>query len=343
VADLTLLPPEKIVIHTTYLGGGFGRRIETDFIKQAVLLSKAVKQPVKVVWSREEDIQQDVYRPATLAKLTAALDENGMPIALKSRIVNSSIFKRFAPDQAKGDIDPISVEGFNELSYEIPNQSVEYVMKNTHVPVGFWRSVGHSHNAFFIESFIDELAHAAGKEPYQFRHALLSKQPRSLKVLETLVEKAAWGKPAPQRQYRGMALHHSFGSIVGEVVEVSIDKADEVKVHKVVCVVDCGIVVNPDTVVAQMESGIIYGLSALKEAITIKEGHVQQSNFHDFPILKLADAPLIEVHLISSEEAPGGVGEPATPPILPAVMNAVFAATGKRIRQLPLSSELLKA
>lgn len=341
-AQTAQVPIEKVTIHTTYLGGGFGRRFEMDFVVQAVLLSKAVQQPVKVVWSREEDMQQDRYRPATMAQLTAAFDETGQFTALKSRIVNSSIFKRVMPQRLKDDLDPVSVEGLTELSYAVPHQLVDYVMKNTHVPVGFWRSVGHSHNAFFIESFIDELAHHQKQDPYQFRRTLLRKKPRFLKVLETLADKSAWQKPAPKGQYHGMAIHQSFGSIAGEVATVSVSEAGVVTVHTVVCVIDCGIAVNPDTVVAQMESGIVYGLGALKEAITIKNGRVEQSNFHDFPVLRIADMPQIDVHIIPSEAAPGGIGEPATPPILPAVTNAIFAATSKRIRHLPLDTDILK-
>jgi isoquinoline 1-oxidoreductase subunit beta len=335
-AKVSGLPNEKIAVHTTYLGGGFGRRAELDFVAQAVLLSKAVGQPVKVIWSREEDTQHDFYRPAMITKFTAGLDNNGIPTAFKAHIVGPSIFQRFFPGGLKNGLDHAAVEGIAELGYEIPNQYTDYVMKNTHVPVGFWRSVGHSHNAFFVESFIDEMAHSSGKNPYQLRRALLRKKPRFIKVLETLADKSAWEKPAAKGRYRGMAIHESFGSIVGEVVEISVNGRGDVTVHRVVCVVDCGIAVNPSTITAQMESAIVFGLSALKEAITLKNGRVEQSNFHDFPVLTMADIPQIDVHIIPSEDKLGGIGEPGTPPIVPAVTNAIFAATGKRIRSLPL-------
>lgn len=337
VASLTKLPPEKITIHTTYLGGGFGRRGETDFVKQAVLLSQAVKKPVKLVWSREEDMQQDVYRPAAMAKLAGGLDENGQLQALRIRVTSPSIMNRVNPKAIKNGLDGSAVHGLDELIYTIPNQLVDYVMKNTHVPVGFWRSVGHSYTAFFKESFIDELAHAAGQDPYQFRRALLGENPRFLNVLDTLAEKANWRKNSNKNRHQGLAIHQAFGSIVGQVAEVSVSKMGDVTVHRVVCVVDCGIVINPDTVAAQMESGIIYGLSSLKEAITIKNGQVEQSNFADFPVLRIAESPIVEVYPIANEEKPGGIGEPGMPPIVPAVTNAIFAATGQRIRQLPYS------
>ncbi|RKZ91353.1 MAG: xanthine dehydrogenase family protein molybdopterin-binding subunit [Candidatus Parabeggiatoa sp. nov. 1] len=335
-AKVTGLPKEKIAVHTTYLGGGFGRRVELDFVTQAVLLSKTVRQPVKLIWAREEDTQHDFYRPAMRVKFTAGLDEKGMPTAIQTRVVGPSILQRVFPGAVKNGLDSTAVEGIADMRYEIPNQYTDYVMKNTHVPVGFWRSVGHSHNAFFLESFIDEIAHASGKNPYHLRRTLLSKSPRFLKVLDTLVWHTNCDQPAPKGYSRGIAIHHSFGSIVGEVAEVSVSEAGKVTVHRVVCVVDCGIVVNPDTVKAQMESAIVYGLSALKEAITLKNGRVEQSNFHDFPVLKMAEMPQIEVVMISNEEKLGGVGEPGTPPIIPAVTNAIFAATGKRLRHLPI-------
>ena len=336
-AQIAGLPLEKVVVHTTYLGGGFGRRFELDFVVQAVLLSKAVGQPVKLIWSREEDTQQDFYRPAMLVKLTAGLDDNGKPTAFQARIVGPSIFSRLFPSMVKNGVDHAAVEGIADTAYNIPNQYTDYVMTKIHVPVGFWRSVGHSHNAFFIESFIDEIAHASGTDPYQLRRTLLSENLRYLNVLETLADKSAWTKPAPKGRYRGMAIHKSFGSIVGEVAEISVNKSGNVTVHQVVCVVDCGIAVNPNTINAQMESAIVFGLSTLKEAITVKQGRVVQRNFHDFPTLKMADMPEVEVHIIPSEEQPGGIGEPGTPPIIPAVTNAIFAATGKRIRSMPLS------
>lgn len=341
-AEITGLPKAKITVHTTYLGGGFGRRVEMDFISQAVLLAKTVGQPVKLIWSREEDLQHDFYRPAMMGKLTAGLDDQGMPVALNIRLAGPSITKRLMPALLKGNLDPFVIEGLNEIAYDIPNQYLDYVMKDTTVPVGFWRSVASTHNAFFLESFMDELAHTSGKDPYHFRRDLLTLQPRYLKVLDTLAEQSHWDKPAPQGHYRGLAIHKSFGSIVGEVAEISLNATGEVTVHQVTCVIDCGIAVNPDTIKAQAEGSIVYGLSSLTEAITLKNGRVEQSNFHDYPVLRMIDMPLIDVHIIPSEDSPGGVGEPATPPIVPAVTNAVFAATGKRIRHLPLKPEMLR-
>jgi isoquinoline 1-oxidoreductase beta subunit len=338
VAEVTGLPEDKIVIHTTYLGGGFGRRSETDFVKQAALISKQIGQPVKVIWSREEDMQHDFYRPAMRAKFTVGLDQAGLPLALKSQIVGPSIFHRVRPNALKNGVDQTAVEGIADLSYDIPNQQTDYVMKNTHVPVGFWRSVGHSYNAFFIESLIDEVAHANKQDPYQLRRTLLSHQPEFIKVLDTLAEKSAWQKPVAPGRFRGMAIHRSFGSIVGEVAELSVTKNGEWQVHRVICVVDCGVVVNPNTIAAQMQGSIVYGLGALKQAITIKAGRVEQSNFTDYPVLRITDMPQVEVHIIATGDKVGGIGEPGTPPIVPAVTNALFAATGKRIRHLPITA-----
>jgi len=341
-AEVTGLSKEQINIHTTYLGGGFGRRFETDFITQAVSLSKAVGQPVKVIWSREEDLQHDFYRPAVIAKLTVGLDEKGKPIAMKTRLVAPSIFKRTMPSMMKGDLDPAAMEGISDLAYNIPHQHAEYVMKNTQVPVGFWRSVGHSHNAFFVESCLDEIAHTSHLDPYQLRRELLGHQADFLKVLDTLAEQSNWHQPAPEGRYRGLAIHQSFGSIVGEVAEVSVSDIGDFKVHRVTCVISCGLAVNPNLITAQAESSIVYGLSSLKEAITLQNGQVMQNNFSDYPVLRMVEMPQIQVHILPSQEKPGGMGEPATPPIVPAVTNAIFMATGQRIRNLPVTSEMLR-
>ncbi|NJO18460.1 MAG: xanthine dehydrogenase family protein molybdopterin-binding subunit [Thioploca sp.] len=338
VAKITGLPEDQITLHTTYLGGGFGRRVEVDFVTQAALISKQIGQPVKVIWSREEDMQQDVYRPAMLAKFMVGLDEKGTPIALTSRIVGPSIFHRVNPAQVKNGVDRTAVEGIADLSYDIPHQHTDYVMKNTHIPVGFWRSVGHSHNAFFIESLIDEIAHETRQDPYQLRRTLLNHKPEFIKVLDTLAEKSAWEKPIAPDRFRGMAIHQSFGSIVGQVAEISVDKAGGFTAHRVVCVVDCGIAVNPATIEAQMQGSIVYGLNALKQAITIKAGRVEQNNFPNYPLLTMADMPQIEVHIVTSGGKIGGIGEPGTPPIAPAVTNALFAANQKRIRHLPITT-----
>ncbi len=342
-AKLTGLPPDKVKVHTTFLGGGFGRRIEGDFVAQAVLLSKAVGTPVKVVWSREEDIQHDFYRPASACHLRGAFDAAGRLLGLTQLIVAPSIMARVYPDRVKDGLDHSSVEGSVSTPYGIPNRRVRYVMKDTGVPVGFWRSVGNSHNAFYVESFIDEIAHATRTDPYEFRRELLASSPRYRAVLEMAATKAGWGKPLPDRRFRGIALHESFGSIVAEVAEVSVSDEGRLRVHRVVCVVDCGRVVNPATVEAQMEGGIVYGLTAaLRGEITLKAGRVVQSNFHDYEMLTQAEMPAVEVHILESGAALGGVGEPGTPPICAAVTNAIFAATGKRIRSLPIRKHDLR-
>ncbi len=296
-----------------------------------------------MIWTREDDTQHDFYRPATYNRLSAALDGAGNPTAWTHRIVGPSIMSRVFPNRVKNGIDPTSVEGAANIPYAIPNIHVDYVMMDIGVPVGFWRSVGSSQNAFITECFVDELAAAAKIDPYEFRRRLLGGAPRHRAVLELAAEKAGWGKPLAQGRARGIAVAESFGSFVAEVAEVSVSKDGEVMVHRVVCAVDCGTVVNPNTVEAQMESGIVYGLTAtLKGEITIKDGRVEQSDFPDYPLLRIDEMPTVEVHILKSAEPPGGVGEPGTPPIAPAVANAVFDATGKRIRKLPIRAEDLK-
>jgi isoquinoline 1-oxidoreductase beta subunit len=340
-SKITGLKPEQIRIHTTFLGGGFGRRSEQDFIAEAVEISKAAGAPVQVTWSREDDIQQDFYRPAVYSKLTAGLDSNGWPVAWKSRIVSPSIMTRFFPGSVKNGLDESSVEGQANSKYGIPNFLVEYVLTDTGVPVGFWRSVGNSQNGYITECFVEELARASGKDSFEFRRKLLANAPRHRGVLELAAAKAGWGAPLPAGRTRGIAVVESFGSFVAEVAEVSFNKSSgEVKVHRVVCAVDCGRYVNPDIIAAQMEGGVVFGLTAaLKGQITIAKGRVEQSNFHDYEMLRLNEMPKVEVHIVQSNEAPGGIGEPGTPPIAPAVCNAIFAATGKPIRRLPIRAE----
>jgi isoquinoline 1-oxidoreductase beta subunit len=334
--QLTGLPAEKVRVHTTFLGGGFGRRSETDFVIDAIETSKAVGAPVKVMWTREDDIQHDYYRQATYNHLTGVLDENGMPVGWRHRIAGPSIIARDAKGREDSGDDFSSTEGALNLPYAIPNLEVSYARVNTAVPVGFWRSVASSQNAYITECFLDELAAAGGKDPYEVRRELLRNEPRLLGVLELAADKANWDTPPPAGQFRGIAVAHSFASYVAQVAEVSIDRG-RVRVHRVVCAVDCGMTVNPDTIVAQMESGVIYGLTAaLKGEITIAQGRAQQSNFDDYPLLRLEESPDIEVYIMPSTADPGGVGEPGTPPIAPAVVNAVFAATGKPIRRLPI-------
>jgi len=346
IMDLTGLPREKITLHTTYLGGGFGRRAYNDFVLEAVETSKAVGKPVKLIWTRAEDMQHSMYRPSTYNVLTAALGADGMPLAWKHHIVGPSILTYLPPVKhlLKDGMDATSVAGAADVfPYAIPNVFVDYVLHNPGVPVGFWRSVGNSQNGYIMESFIDELAHAAGKDPYQYRRQLLAKHPRFIGVLDLAAEKAGWGKPAPQGVHRGIATAYSYGSHVAQVAEVSVARDGKVKVHRVVCAVDPGWVVNPDTFTAQMESGILYGLSgALFGEITIKNGRVEQSNFHDYPLPRITDMPKIEVYFLKGEGEQGGAGEPGVPAAAPAVVNAIFAATGKRIRKLPIKPEMLR-
>jgi isoquinoline 1-oxidoreductase beta subunit len=329
--------PEQVKVHTTYLGGGFGRRFELDFIIEALETSKAVGAPVKVVWSREDDTRHEFYRPASYHRLRAGLDASNTPTAWTHRVVAPSIMTRVFPDTVQNGLDGEAVEGAVEMPYAVPNVHVDYVMTDTGIPVGFWRSVNHSFNAFAVEGFIDELAHAAGQDPYEYRRGLLANAPRYLRVLELAATRAGWGSPPPEGVFRGIAVHKSFESYVAQVAEVSVGSDGAVRVHRVVCAVDCGPVVNPDTVEAQMQSGIVYGLTAaLHGEIGIDAGRVVQGNFHDYPMLLMAGMPRIEVHIVPSTDSQGGVGEPGTPPIAPAVCNAIFAATGKRIRKLPI-------
>jgi isoquinoline 1-oxidoreductase beta subunit len=342
------LKPEQVTFETTFLGGGFGRRAcpGSEHIIEAVQVAKAVKRPVKVIRSREDDMRAGYYRPMWFDKIAACLDEQGLPLAWHHRIVGQSIIAGtpFESGMVKNGIDDTSVEGAADTPYAIPNLQVELHSPKNAVPVLWWRSVGHSHTAFVMETFLDELAHKAGKDPYQYRRLLLGNHPRVLQVLDTAAKKASWGKPLPKGRGRGIAVHESFGSFVAQVAEVSVDSKGQLKVHRVVCAVDCGRYVNPDTVKAQMESGITFGLSAaLYGAITLKNGRVEQSNFNDYPLVRMEAMPRVEVHIIKSSEPPGGVGEPGVPPTAPAVANALFAAIGVRVRSLPLTPEKIKA
>lgn len=347
VAAIVGLKQDRVNLHTTLLGGGFGRRANphSDFVSEAAHVAKAVKKPVKVIWTREDDIKGGYYRPMWYDRISAGIDEKGNLTAWIHIIVGQSIIAGtpFEKMLAKHGIDETSVEGAADIPYDIPNIYVDLHSPQINVPVLWWRSVGHSHTAFVVESFIDEVAHASKKDPYEFRRALLSKHPQELSVLELAAKKAGWGSPLPPGRARGIALHKSFGSVVCQVAEVSVGKSGEVRIHKVVCVIDCGRVVNPSTIHAQMESGIVFGLSAtLHGAITLKNGKVEQSNFDDYPILRMKEMPKVEVHIVKSEESPQGVGEPGVPPIAPAVCNAIFTLTGKRIRRLPIDVNELK-
>ncbi len=328
------LPEKAVKIHTTYLGGGFGRRGEADFVTDAVETSKAVGKPVKVVWTREDDMQHDYYRPVTYTRMWGAVDASGKPVAFMQRIVQQSLLKRLGPLPPDG-VDRISVDGSATLPYDIPNIRVEYTETDPGIPYGFWRSVGASVQGYVVEAFIDELATTAGKDPYQFRRDLLSKHPRHRAVLDLVAEKSGWGKPLPAGRARGIAVMEAFGSIVGQVAEVSVTNG-AVKMHKVWCAVDCGWVINPDTVKAQMEGGTLYGLTAaLKGEITIQNGRVVQRHFNDYQMIRHNEAPEVEVHIVPSTETPGGIGEPSTALAAGALMNAISAATGKRVYRLP--------
>lgn len=337
-SEIAGVPPEKVVVHTTLLGTGLGRRFEQDFVADAVSVAKATGKPIKLIWTREEDTTHDFYRPYAYHALQAGLNEQGAPLAWRHRVVTDSIMSRAMPQLVEKGIDPSSVEGADDIAYAIPAILVDYVHQETGVPVGFWRSVGHSHTAFAKESFIDEVAHAAGQDPYEYRRALLTQSPRHLAVLELAAQKAGWGKAATGVS-QGIAQHKSFGSYVAEVVEVRMQDGRPT-IQRVVCAIDCGMMVNPDTVRAQVEGSVAYGLSgALKGPITIEGGKVQQTNFDAYPVLRMNEMPPVEVYFVESGAPPSGVGEPAVPPVAPALANAVFAATGKRLRTLPLQLE----
>jgi len=338
VAQLTGLPPEKVQVHTTYLGGGFGRRFAPDFVIAATLISKAAGAPVKLVYTREDDMRAWFYRPASVTRFTAGLDAAGNPVSFTARVASPalSIAAGFAKELPKG-IDEAAVEGISDMLYAFPNMRVEYARAEPGVQPWFWRSVGHSQNVYFIEAFIDEVAAAAGKDPVEFRRALLAKQPRLRGVLDLAAEKAGWGSPLPKGVHRGVAITNCFGSFVAQVAEISMDASGKPRVHRIVAAVDCGRTVNPDIIHRQVEGAVVYGLSAaLHEKITFKDGRVEQSNFDDYPMLRMDAMPRVEVHIVPSTEAPGGIGEPGLPPATPAVINAMFAATGKRIRTLPI-------
>jgi isoquinoline 1-oxidoreductase subunit beta len=350
VAAALRIDPSNVIVHKHHLGGGFGRRgLAQDWARIAVLIAKQVDRPVKMIWTREEDVQHDYYRPMVLARQVAGFDAAGNLVGWRARVCGSSILVGLSPDRLKNGQDIEMMNAFldEDMAYEVPNFEVGYVMRNTPVPVGFWRGVNHSQNGYFRESFVDELAHSRGQDPYLFRRRLLSKGPRSLAVLDEAARRANWGQ-APKGIFQGIALVECYNSVTAQVVDISVSDTGELAVHRVVCVIDAGYIVNPNIVEAQMEGAVVYGLGAvLYGQITLREGQVQQSNFHDYRALRMNEMPKVETYFLSSgnryTQEWGGVGEPGTPPLAPAIANAVFAATGKRIRSLPLANHQIRA
>ncbi|HKB09761.1 MAG TPA: xanthine dehydrogenase family protein molybdopterin-binding subunit [Vicinamibacterales bacterium] len=344
VAEATGLPTSAIKVYNHYLGGAFGRRLDADGSVLAVKIAQKVNGPVKVVWTREEDIQHDLYRPYYYDRMSAGLDADGHPIAWSHRIVGSSVVARYIPPLFKDGLEFDVIDCAADIPYACANRHVEYVrVEPPAVTTAFWRGVGLTHNVFVVESFIDELAHAAKQDPFQYRKAH-TVHPRALAVLTLAADKAGWGKPLPARWGRGISLEFAFGSYASTVVELEVAPDGSVRVHRIVCAVDCGIAINPDTVAAQFEGGTLFGLTAaLHGAITLKNGRVQQSNFHDYRPLRMNDSPKVETYLVKNAEFPGGIGETPTSAIAPAVTNAIFAATGVRIRTLPIDTALLKS
>jgi len=341
--EITELDEEQIQIHTTYLGGGFGRRGETDFVKQSLILAKALGKPIKVTWMREEDMQHDFYRPASMSRFQIGLNKDGFPISWNNQLASPSILKRFFAPMAWFNIDPLSTEGADEIPYAIEDFNFDYSVVDSGVPVGFWRSVGSSFNAFFTESAIDEAAHLAQQDQFDYRMKLLSGKPRFQKVLEKVMRESKWGRILPKGHGLGISIHKTRGSIAGAVIEVSTDVNGMLNLNKAWIAIDCGKVINPNTVRAQMEGGFTFGLSAtLGEEITLKDGRVEQSNFHDYSILRLKGSPDISVEIIESGNEIGGVGEVAVPLAAPALTNAIFSSSGRRIRSLPLSKHGIK-
>jgi isoquinoline 1-oxidoreductase beta subunit len=332
--------PLKVEVHNTQLGGGFGRRgAFQDSVEQAVRIAKTVGRPVKLFWTREEDMQHDFYRPASMARLTAAIDSDGRLLGLRVRVSAPSIIASVRPGAMRGGLDPVALQGFADQPYSVPNLMAEYTLRELPVPVGFWRSVNHSQNAFFRECFLDQLARESNQDPVKFRSGLLADAPKQLAVLKTAAARAGWGRPLPERHYRGIALETSYGSHCAQVAEVRLNEDGSFKLLRVVCAIDPGYIVNPDTVEAQVESAIVYGLTAtLFGEISLKDGRVVQGNFHDYPMLLLKDMPAIETHIVASGGFWGGIGEPPLPPIAPAVCNALYAASGQPIHALPLGA-----
>jgi isoquinoline 1-oxidoreductase beta subunit len=343
-AETAGLRLDQVTVHNHLLGGGFGRRLEVDGVIRAVQIARHVDGPVKVVWTREEDIQHDMYRPYWFDRISAGLDASGKPVAWTHRYAGSSVIARYIPPAFKDGLDPDSTEGAIDLTYALPNARTEFLrVEPPGIPTAFWRSVGPSHNVFVAESFMDELAAAAGQDPVTYRLALLDKSPRAKGVLALAAQKAAWGSPLGEWIGRGVALQHVFASFMAHVAEVEVAKDGTVRVRRVVTAVDCGTVINPDTVKAQVESGVMFGITAaLYGEITLKDGRVEQGNFDSYQILRMNEAPKVEVHIVDNGEPPGGLGEAGTSLIVPAVANAIFTATGKRLRKMPVAAGALR-
>lgn len=360
-ARLTGLDYDQIHVHTTLLGGGFGRRGEIDFVVEAIKIAQRVQKPVKLIWTRERDIQNDYYRPANLQVVQAILSDDGFPLAVWHRIVCPPILERiitelggaglprwmpFGIKQLASELggaitrrraDPTATSGATPLPYHLPHHRLEYTADDPGVPVGFWRSVGHSQNAFVVECFIDELSTKAKQDPYRYRQHLLRERANFLRVLDAAAKLAKWSTPVEKGVGRGLAIHECFGSIIAQVAEVTLSKKGDIVVTRVYCAIDCGTAVNPELVKTQIEGGIAFGLTAtLKSEITLDDGKIQQSNFHDFPLLRFDEMPDVVIEILDSNAPPGGVGETGVPCIAPAVANAVFQLTGKRVRKLPI-------
>jgi isoquinoline 1-oxidoreductase beta subunit len=340
VAKALNVKPENVSLRTTFLGGGFGRRIDIDYIIQAAQISRAVNRPVKLLWTREDDMTHDFYRPQSVHTLAAAIGSDGKPTAMTYRLTSQSVSLRVLgiPLEAQ---DPLMTEAAI-APYEIAATRHEILKHDAGLRVGYWRSVSHFLNAFANESFMDELAKLAGKDPYEYRLALLANQPRFARVLKAAADKAGWGKPLAKGRAHGIALMEGYDTYMAQVAEVSLDASGAVRVHRVTVAADLGRMVNPDTVEAQIQSSVVFGMgAALLQEITVSKGRVQQSNFHQFPVVRMAESPQIDIVLLESTEKPGGIGEPATAVVVPAIANAVAALTGKRVRQLPITAEAI--
>jgi len=343
-AKLTGLPIEKVEVNILPAGGGFGLRGDASHVTDAVLLSKALKRPVKVIYTREDDFASDFFRPASQSRIKAGLDKDGRLIVWSHKVAAPSVWSRIAPQMVKNGVCPDAVSGVRDMPYSIPNHLVDYVMVNLPIPVGFWRSVGFSVNGFAVESLMDELAHAAGKDPVQFRLANMEKGSRPYNILSLLAEKGGWNRPVPTGRARGVAVNACFGSFAAHMAEVSVDPNGAVTVHKMVCAIDCGTAVYPDAIRAQAEGGVVMGMStAFHERVRFENGGVKTANYDEYPVLIMSEVPEIEVHIAESNLKPGGVGEPVLPSVAPAIANAIFKATGVRLRELPFQKDRLAA